>query len=114
MSLDVHITKEPYDNEDWGQEYLYTANITHNLGEMATAAGIYKALWRPDEIGAERAKDIIDLLEEGLRDLIDRPTYFEVYNSPNGWGTYKNFLPFVVKYLEALKAYPDGYLYSCR
>lgn len=29
----------------------YSANITHNLGAMAEAAGIYLALWRPEEIG---------------------------------------------------------------
>lgn len=32
----------------------YHANITHNLGKMAEAAGIYHALWRPDEIGIKR------------------------------------------------------------
>lgn len=28
----------------------YSANITHNLGRMADAAGLYYALWRPHEL----------------------------------------------------------------
>ena len=105
MSLDVYL-KDPtatYDTND-----LYWANITHNLGEMADKAGIYKALWRPEEIGAEYAKDIIEVVEKGLEDLKARPEYFEQFNSPNGWGMYEHFVPFVADYLEALKEYPDA------
>lgn len=29
---------------------LYSANITHNLGKMAGAAGIYYALWQAGEL----------------------------------------------------------------
>jgi len=105
MSLDVYL-KDPtatYNTDD-----LYWANITHNLGEMADKAGIYKALWRPEEIGAEYAKDIIEVVEKGLEDLKARPEYFEQFNSPNGWGMYEHFVPFVADYLEALKEYPDA------
>ena len=90
------------------QEMLYDANITHNLGEMADKAGIYKALWMPEEIGAKYAKDIIDIVEKGLADLISRPEYFKQFNSQNGWGMYEHFVPFVIKYLDALKEYPEA------
>jgi len=96
------------------QELLYDANITHNLGEMAVKAGIYKALWRPEEIGAKYAEDIIEIVEKGLADLKERPEYFEQFNSPNGWGTYKHFVPFVEKYLEALKQNPNSEIYVSR
>ena len=36
-------------------EGAYSANITHNLGKMAEEAGIYKHLWRPEEIGITKA-----------------------------------------------------------
>lgn len=116
MSLDVYLHSREkktvmchccwHEHEE--QEELFEANITHNLGGMAKAAGIYKACWRPEEIGAKYAKDIIEVLEKGYNNLKSRPEYFEQFDSPNGWGTYKNFLPWVKKYLEACKEYPEA------
>ena len=105
MSLDVHL-KDP--TSTYNTDDLYWANITHNLGDMAREAGIYESLWRPEEIGAKYAKDIIDTVEKGLADLKARPEYFKQFNSPNGWGMYHNFVPFVSDYLDALKEYPDA------
>lgn len=111
MSLDIYL-KDP--TSTYETEELYWANITHNLGRMAKEAGIYMALWRPEEIEAKYAEDIIEIVEKGLNDLIARPEHFEQFNSPNGWGTYNNFVPFVAKYLEALKKYPKSKIYSSR
>jgi len=86
---------------------VYDANITHNLNTMADKAGIYYALWRPEEIGKTKAKDIIELLEKGLADLKQRPEYFKQFNSSNGWGMYDNFVPFVENYLKACKENPN-------
>lgn len=114
MSLDVYLTRTAYLSYDKGttyteqEEQVYWANITHNLGEMADKAGIYKALWRPEEINAEKAKDIIDIIETGLTDLKARPEYFKQFNSPNGWGMYEHFVPFVDEYLQALKQNPEA------
>jgi hypothetical protein len=134
MSLDVIIYKKKWTSYDEGKtleredELLYDANITHNLGGMAYKAGIYEALWRPhrlrdgydiseDDHKAEwefedsceiKTTDITDIIERGLADLKARPEYFKKFDSPNGWGLYKNFVPFVEKYLEALKMYPDA------
>ena len=105
MSLSVYL-KDP--TARYETEPLYWANITHNLGKMADKAGIYEALWRPEEIGAKYAKEIIDVLEKGLNDLKSRPEYFEQFNSLNGWGMYNHFVPFVSEYLDALKEYPDA------
>lgn len=87
---------------------VYSANITHNLNTMADKAGIYKALWRPEEIGATKAKDIIELLEKGLDDLRERPDYFRQFNASNGWGLYDHFVPFVEKYLDACRENPEA------
>ena len=42
--------------------------------------------------------------------IVDKTTTerFKTFNSPNGWGMYDNFVPFVAKYLEACVAYPDA------
>lgn len=93
---------------------LYSANITHNLGEMADACGIYKCLWRPDENGIITAGQLIPLLEKGLHDLISEPLKYAQYNACNGWGKYENFVEFVSKYLETCKEYPDAKVKVCR
>jgi hypothetical protein len=105
MSLDVYLT-DPTATYD--TDCLYEANITHNLGQMADEAGIYKALWRPEEIKANKAKDIIEIVEKGLEKMKESPSYFKQFNPSNGWGSYKDFVPWVEEYLEALKEYPEA------
>lgn len=95
---------------------------------MASAAGLYEALWRPYQLNknynvAEKdyeaeyafeeanpvyAKDIIEDVEKGLNELKRHPEHYKTFNSPNGWGMYEHFVPFVEKYLEALKEFPDA------
>jgi hypothetical protein len=87
---------------------VYWANITHNLGKMAGEAGIYEALWRPEEIGATKASDIIPILEKGFEDMKAKPEYYKQFDSPNGWGLYVHFLPWVESYLNACREYPDA------
>jgi len=114
MSLDVYLNRKRQISYDEGKtfvednEEVYWANITHNLGKMADEAGIYQALWRPEEIGKTKASEIIDLLEKGLSDLKARRIHFEQFNAKNGWGTYEHFVPFVEKYLDACKEYPTA------
>ena len=104
MSLDFCLS---YKN-DGNYNEVFSRNITHNLGEMAEKAGIYKALWRPDENGFIKAKDIIKILEKGLRLLKNNPKKYKKYNSENGWGLYKHFVPFVEEVLKACKEYPNA------
>lgn len=109
MSLDFNLMRTgKYDDGESFETEVFWANITHNLNRMADAAGIYDALWRPDENGFERAKDIIPILEKGLFELKDNPEVYEKYNAENGWGLYKNFVPWVQKVLDACKEYPEA------
>lgn len=55
--------------EETETDCVYSANITHNLGKMATAVGIYRHLWRPEELGIIKAKDLIEPLRVGLLTL---------------------------------------------
>lgn len=75
---------------------------------MADKAGIYKCLWRPEEIGIKKAEQMIETLKEGLKKLKDSPSEYEKYNSPNGWGLYENFVPFVEEVLRACEENPDA------
>lgn len=100
--------REPATISEMETDCVYEANITHNLNRMADAAGIYQHLWRPDEIGITKAKQLIQPLEEGLKLLQSDPERFEQYNASNGWGLYKHFVPWVSKYLGACREYPEA------
>jgi len=95
-------------------ENLFDANITHNLGEMAEKAGIYKHLWHPEDIDITVAAQLIEPLTKGLQDLKDRPEFFKQYDANNGWGTYKDFVPWVEKYLNACIENPDATIHISR
>ena len=87
---------------------VYEANITHNLGKMASEAGVYEACWRPEEIGAGKAKDIIPILEKGISLMESDRERFESFAPENGWGTYGNLLQFLRNYLAACKENPEA------
>lgn len=101
MSLDIYGICDHCGHE------AFSHNITHNLNEMAMAAGIYEVLWRPDENGFTYAKDIIEYLEKGIADLKNRPKFFKKFDSPNGWGLYKHFLPWCEEVLHSCKNHPN-------
>lgn len=102
--------KEPFivSRQEQESNTVFSSNITHNLTGMAEAAGIYLACWRPEEMGATKAKDIIGLLATGLAALKADPAHFQQFNAKNGWGMYEHFVPWVEEYLAACKANPDA------
>jgi hypothetical protein len=89
---------------------VFTANITHNLGRMASEVKIYSGdsevtlydiLWRPDEKGFTKANDIADMLGLGLVELVRFPEKYKQYNPENGWGSYEGLVQFVRQYHSA-------------
>lgn len=100
MSLDVSLLVD--------HEYVFDANITHNLSGMANAAGIYQHLWRPDELGITTAGDLIEPLTAGLHRMIDDPATFQAFNPDNGWGSWKVFVPWVAEYVAACRRWPTA------
>jgi hypothetical protein len=108
VSLDVTLYGPHCEHCKRGGETLYDANITHNLGPMADAAGIYEACWRPEETGAKTAKDITEKLRAGVAWLKANREEAEKHNAANGWGLYVHFLPWVERYLAACEANPDA------
>ncbi len=103
----ITVTKESSD-------CVFEANITHNLGEMAGAAGIYQHLWRPEELGIKKAEQLIVPLQEGLVLLIQNRERFEAFNPPNGWGDYWGLVGFVKTYLDACVKFPDADIEASR
>ena len=101
MSLDVYLT-------EMRPLRRYEANITHNLTEMAEAAGIYKALWHPEEIEIKQAGQLIPILEKGLAELKKHPAKYRKLAPENSWGSYEGLVAFVENYLAACKEFPDA------
>ena len=102
MSLDFSLMVD-------GSE-VFSANITHNLGKMAQEAGIYDLLWRPDENGITKAHQCIEPLRAGLLELVSKRRHYEQFNSPNGWGVYEHFVPFVMNVLISCCELPESYV----
>ena len=95
-------------------EELFSKNITHNLRRMAEAAGIYREMWRPDEIGLTKAEQLIEPLQRGLDKLTGNHWVYVTYNPDNGWGTYDGLVEFVRAYLDACRKYPDAEVHVSR
>lgn len=101
MSLDVTLTATR-------PKEVFEHNITHNLAAMAEAAGIYRHLWYPEDLGITKAQQLIEPLTTGLALLESDPPRFRVFDAPNGWGRYEHLVEFVTKYLAACIADPDA------
>lgn len=107
MSLDVTLSEiQPVE--------VFTANITHNLNRMAEEVGIYKHLWRPEELGITTASQLIEPLTAGLNELVSRPDHYKKFNPENGWGTYEALRSFVADYLNACIKNPNSTISICR
>lgn len=96
------------DMQEFETIYVYENNITHNLGKMADAVGIYKHLWRPEELHIYTASELIEPLKAGLKELKSNPKKYKKFNPTNGWGNYENLVEFVEDYLNACKKYPSA------
>jgi len=114
IELTVEQVRERFPDSDLivEQEFetnvVFDYNITHNLGPMAKAAGIYMELWRPEELGITKAVQLIEPLREGLHRLKVEPNNYKELNPDNGWGDYEGLVKFVSSYLDACYDYPDA------
>lgn len=102
MSLDISLT-----DKETGRE-VYNTNITHNMGRMASEAGIYKAIWDPEGECIFRAAGVWGDAKEGFADLITRPNHYKQFNPPNGWGDYDSFCEWLIDYMRACREYPNA------
>lgn len=101
MSLDISL----YESKEVA---VFDINITHNLARMANEAGLYRALWKPEDMAVSRAKELTPFLEAGLKRLKEDPVHFKRFNPKNGWGDYEGLVKVVEAYLRACKNNPDA------
>ena len=107
MSLDVYLTPNKCEHCGRGDDG-FSSNITHNLGKMAAEAGIYEIVWRPEEHGITKAKQLIEPLTKAISKMESDPVRFKKFDSDNGWGLYIHFLPWLKEYLAACIAEPES------
>lgn len=105
---ELHPGIEPVAVQERETDCVYNGNVTHNLSDMAEAAGIYAVLWRPDEHGITKARQLIDPLQTGLQVLLTDPDKYRAYNPKNQWGDYDDLVAFVSEYLAACVRWPDA------
>lgn len=95
-------------DEEYETSEVYAANITHNLGRMAEEAGIYKHLWRPEEIGVTKASQLIEPLSIGVALMKREPERFIALSPANDWGSYDGFVPWIERYIAACCEFPEA------
>ena len=91
-------------------EHVASFNITHNLGPMAQAAGIYGCLWHPEEQEPPItiAGQCVPLLRVGLAAMKADPKRLKPMSALNGWGTYEDFVPWIERVLASCEANPEA------
>jgi hypothetical protein len=112
---DMSIPVLPNDDLQYVEtDTVYSDNITHNLNTMAQKAGLYKYLWRPEELNIKKASELINPLRKGLHKLKMNPIKYKKFNPENGWGDYEGLVSFVENYLNACYKYPDANVEASR
>ena len=106
----LHAIKEELEQleDSYENAKLSSLNITHNLNKMAQAVGLYEVLWSPEEIGITSASQMIPSLEKGIKELEANPDKYKVFNPPNGFGNYEDFIDFCKSVLQKCRKYPDA------
>lgn len=89
---------------------VFESNITHNLSTMALECdvGFYRAIWRPDELGFEKAIQLQTPIYHGLLLLKQDRERLEKFNPENGWGSHGWLVEFAELYLEACRKWPNA------
>jgi hypothetical protein len=115
MSLNIYLYNSKVLTCDCGRVHeietdkcVFDANITHNLGSMADAAGIGDCLWAPEKNGISKAKQLIEPLTKAILSMKALPDYYKQFNARNGWGLYDDFVPWLELLLYACIEYPES------
>ena len=99
MSLDLTLTVvRPVE--------VHHQNITHNLSPMAEAAGFGRLLWGDER--PRNAAHLADAIEVGLDAMRADPERFKALDAKNGWGTYKDFVPWLERLVQACRDNPEA------
>lgn len=112
-----------YDKDTEVEESYWHANVTHNMGEMASYIPVtykvggekyendlYHLVWRPDEVGVgnicNNTNVVAEALQTGIAYMVKHREELLQYNPDNGWGDYDSFLFWLIDYWYACLEHP--------
>ena len=111
MSLVIDLIQEGCPAES---RSVHTANITHNLADLALTLRVYGVLWKPEEYGIVKAEQLIPYLENAISNLRNNEMSCKRYEAVNGWGTTDQFLEFLTDLTQSCYLYPKAIVKSSR
>lgn len=76
-------------------------NYTSNVSAMWRAAGVDLA-----EHDGKLAGDVAQELALAIVELQEHPAKYRAMDSPNGWGTYDNLVPALIRLLDTYTLHP--------
>ena len=100
MSLDIYLMTD--------RDCVWSANITHNVNDMAAVVGAYHYLWRPEVVKVVKASENIEHLRRSLGMMYLNYEKLEEMNPENGWGSIDSLINATKSYLDACIEYPDA------
>ena len=83
-------------------------HITHNLVPIAKAVGVYEALWRPESAGYTKAKDVLPIMKEALRQLRERAKELKALEPPKGYGSMEDLRQDLQALIVVAEEYPEA------
>lgn len=112
--LTLEEAREMYPNENIElqnntTEYLFSANITHNMNKMADAVGLYEYLWNLKEKHSDmKPIELLPKLSRGLAKLYKNKQDLLQFEPSNGWGSWDSFATFIAEIIKACIMYPHA------
>ncbi len=88
---------------------IYETNITYNLSKM-----YYKAI--DEKLGLKKlkgltCKEVLPIINNAIKDMIDKKEEYEKMNPKNGWGSYDGLLKTFKEICEVCEENLDGIFY---
>lgn len=102
MSYDISITVKTVDGVDIG---VYSSNITYNIRAMLEEAGLCKSL---NEFNGKTCRDLWPVFFTAHHAIYFEPDRVRAKESSNGWGTFKDMVPWFTELYEAVLTHRSG------
>ena len=105
MSYDIGLYRKGLKNKSKNWYYPYYGNITYNVCKMLEVAFGENHLKKWNDKSADK---FIEDLKKGYYDMLEKPSKYKQYNSPNGWGTYEHTLESIDELYKTIIEYSEN------
>lgn len=84
----------------------YDGNITSNASRIFNEAFNTNGYWT-DLLNGNSSSDVVPIVKQALINLCEKPSHYKQFDSPNGWGIWRDFLPFLAELHEGMINNPN-------